>query len=177
MGKKVFVVSSSPRKGGNSDFLADEFARGARDAGHAVRKIELCDIKLNFCKGCLYCQSHNRCIQKDDMNEIYSIIQHSNVLVFATPIYYYEMSGQLKTFLDRMYPLMPKENDFKTIYILATASDENKNAVDNIVNGIQGWADCYDANIAGVLYGEATDIGDIKNTDAPYKAYIMGKTI
>ncbi len=177
MGKKVFIVSSSPRKGGNSDLLADEFARGAREAGHSVRKINICDIKLSFCLGCLYCQSHNRCIQKDDMNELYSLIQHSNVLVFATPIYYYEMCGQLKTFLDRLYPLMPRENDFKTIYVLATASDESKDAMRTVVEGIKGWTDCYDANIAGALYGEATDIGDIKNTDAPRKAYLLGRSI
>ncbi len=177
MYKKVFIVSSSPRKGGNSDTLADEFMRGAREGGNSVRKVNLSDVDMAFCRGCQYCQSHTKCALKDGMNELYPLIQHSDVLVFATPIYFYGMSGQLKTFLDRLYPLMPKDNSFKRIYVLATAADENESAMDEAVKGVKEWADCYGVFIAGTLYGVATDVGDIKNTDAPQKAYLMGKSI
>ena len=88
MSKKVFIVSSTPRKNGNSDILAEEFARGAAEAGHLVRKVNLREIELRFCIGCLYCQSHDGCALRDGVNPLLSEVQASDVLVFATPIYY-----------------------------------------------------------------------------------------
>ena len=179
MSKKIYIVSSTPRKNGNSQILADEFARGAKEAGHTVISINIRELNLQFCIGCLYCQSHNECVLNDSMNSLYIDVQSADVLVFATPIYYYEMSGQLKTFLDRLNPLYPRENSFKEVYLLATAADGAESAMDGAVKGIQGWIDCFDGvRLAGVIRGtNADDAGSIKNTSAPEKAYLMGKNL
>lgn len=179
MSKKIFVVSSTPRKNGNSDMLAEEFARGAAEAGHTVEKINIREMDLKFCIGCLYCQSHERCVVNDDMNGLYTRIQSADILVFATPIYYYEMSGQLKTFLDRLNPLYPRVNSFRDVYLLAAAADGEESAMDGAVKGIQGWIDCFDGvRLAGVVRGTgATAAGDIVGQSAMRQAYEMGKGI
>ena len=115
---RVFIVSSTPRKSGNSEILAEEFARGAQDAGHKVEKIELRGMDLKFCIGCRTCSKTGKCVLKDSVGEVLPRIQNSDILVFATPIYYYGLSGQLKTFLDRTSPLYQKENAFKKVYPL-----------------------------------------------------------
>ena len=179
MSKKVFIVSTTPRKGGNSEILADEFARGAKKAGHNVTKINIRDLNLKFCIGCLYCQSHDKCVHNDEMNGLYSEVQNADVLVFATPIYYYEMSGQLKTFLDRLNPLYPRENKFKDVYLLATAADSADSAMDGAIKGVQGWIECFDGvQLKGFVRGtDADGIGTISSTPAPNRAYDMGKNI
>lgn len=179
MSKKVYIVSSTPRKNGNSQILAEEFARGAIETGHCVTKIDIRDLNLKFCIGCMYCQSHDKCVLDDDMNKLYTDIQSSDVLVFATPIYYYEMSGQLKTFLDRLNPLYPRENTFKDVYLLATAADAEDSAMDGAIKGVQGWIDCFDGvRLAGVIRGTGAEgVGAIKETSAPQQAYQMGKNI
>jgi NAD(P)H-dependent FMN reductase len=179
MGKKVFIVSSTMRKGGNSEILADQFEKGALEGGNEVKRINLRDINLKFCVGCLYCQSHDRCVLNDDINGLLSDVQSSDVLVFATPIYYYEMSGQLKTFLDRMNPLYPRMNEFKEVYLLATAADGELSATDGAVKGIQGWIDCFDGvQFKGIVFGgNAEAKGDVNNSDAPKRAYEMGKKL
>ena len=109
MKKRVLILSTSPRQGGNSDALAASFAEGARSAGHTVSHCSLRDKSLHFCLGCLSCQETPGCVLQDDMAEILSQMRTADVLVFATPIYFYEMSGQMKTLLDRTNPLFSGE--------------------------------------------------------------------
>lgn len=179
MSKKIFIVNSTPRKGGNSEILAEEFARGAKEAGHSVTTVNVRDLSLKFCIGCLYCQSHDKCVLLDEMNGLYDQVQSSDVLVFATPIYYYEMSGQLKTFLDRLNPLYPRKNNFKDVYLLATAAEGEDSAMDGAVKGVQGWIDCFNGvRLAGVVRGTNADgIGSVKETVAPNEAFFMGKNV
>ena len=101
MSKNVLVISTSPRRNGNSKLLADAFANGARQAGNSVENISLHDKTICFCKGCLSCQKSQRCVIHDDADTIAQKMRAADVLVFATPIYYYGMSGQMKTMLDR----------------------------------------------------------------------------
>jgi len=102
MSKKVLIVVASPRKDGNSELLAEEFARGAAEAGNQVEIVRLREMELNFCRGCLACQKTHRCVISDGASAVLERVQHAVALVFATPVYYYAVSGQLKTFLDRM---------------------------------------------------------------------------
>lgn len=179
MDKKVVIISSSMRKHGNSHTLAKEFERGATDAGNTVEFIDLADIDLHFCRGCMQCQSHGTCVINDGMQDLYEKVQHADVLVFATPIYYYEMSGQLKTFIDRLNPLYPKDNAFRKVYLIATCADEDKAALDNAIKGINGWTDCFvDVDLDGVVYGTGvTEIGEIITSPAMHSAYDMGNSI
>lgn len=133
MSKSVLIISTSPRKGGNSDALAEEFARGAQEAGNRVEKIELYNKTIGFCKGCLACQKSLRCVIRDDADTIAQKMLTADVIVFATPIYYYEMCGQMKTMLDRANPLYPADYAFRDIYLLATAADTDKGTMDGAI--------------------------------------------
>jgi multimeric flavodoxin WrbA len=141
--KNILIISTSLRKGGNSEVLADEFKRGALENGHSVEKICLHDKKIGFCKGCLACQSTKSCVIKDDANAIVEKMQQADVLVFATPIYYYEMSGQMKTLLDRANPLFPADYTFRDIYLLAASADGNPASMDGAEMGLKGWISCF----------------------------------
>ena len=112
MSKNVLIISSSPRKGGNSETLAASFAKGAEEAGHKVETIYLREKKYGFCKGCLACLKLGHCVIDDDAVEIAARMHDADVLVFATPVYYYSVSGQLKTMLDRANPLFDSDYAF-----------------------------------------------------------------
>lgn len=178
--KTVLIISTSPRKGGNSEILADEFAAGAREAGHDVEKVCLYDKTINFCKGCLVCQKTQRCVIHDDADAIARKMKDADVLVFATPIYYYEMCGQMKTMLDRANPLFPAEYAFRDIYLLASAAENEESAVDGAVNGLKGWIACFEkARLKGVVRGVgATNPGDIRQRPSALEAArVMGKNV
>lgn len=180
MSKKVLIISTSPRKGGNSDTLADEFAKGAQESGHSVEKVCLYDKTINFCKGCLSCQKTKRCLIHDDADIIAQKMLNADVIAFATPIYYYEMCGQMKTMLDRANPLYPSDYSFRDIYLLATAADEEESAMDGAVKGLQGWITCFEkARLAGVVRGVGADaMGAVqKLPDVIQKAFEMGKGV
>ncbi len=178
--KKVLIISASPRKGGNSEILADEFAEGAREAGHEVKKVCLYDKTINFCKGCLACQKTQRCVIHDDANAIVQKMKDADVLAFATPIYYYEMCGQMKTMLDRANPLFPSDYAFRDIYLLASAADAEESAADGAVNGLKGWIACFEkAQLKGVIRGVgAANPGDIRKKSSKLEeARTMGKNV
>lgn len=180
MGKRVVIVSSSFRKGGNSERLAKEFAKGVIETENTVEIIYLRDLEINFCKGCLACQKTGKCMIKDETSEVMEIIKDADVLVFATPIYYYAMAGQLKTFLDRMNPIFAVGHHFKEVYLLTSAADEEETAMEGAIKEINGWISCFDGvELAGIVKGTAsTDIGDIqKHADKLQEAYQMGKDV
>ena len=158
MKKRLLALSTSPRRGGNSELLADAFLAGAAKAGHETEKICLYDKNIEFCRGCLACQTTKRCVIHDNMGDILEKIRRADVLVFATPIYFYEMSGQMKTLLDRTNPLFPAEYAFRNIYLLATAADEDEGAMDGAVKGLEGWISCFErAHLSGVVRGTGAD--------------------
>ncbi len=178
--KKAFIISSTKRIGGNSDILAKKFRDGALDAGNKVSFISIKDLKMEFCKGCLACQKLHRCIINDDINDLLEKIKESDVIVFATPIYYYSVSGQLKTFLDRMNPLYNTDYSFRDIYFIASAFDSNDEAFNVAIKDIEGFASCFEkSSLKGTVLGKG--LGDAKDAekhkDLLDKAYDMGKNI
>lgn len=179
MSKRVLIISTSPRKGGNSEKLAKEFAKGAQEAGHSVETVYLHDKTISFCTGCLVCQETKRCIIHDDADAIAQQMLTAEVIAFATPIYFYEMSGQMKTMLDRSNPLFPDDYAFRDIYFLAAAADEEESAMDGAINGLQGWIDCFDkTSLKGVVRSTGvSDAGDIGGTPALRQAYELGMAL
>ena len=163
--KKVLVLSSSLRKGSNSETLAQEFAKGAAEAGNKVEFESLRGKKIGFCMGCLACQKKGKCVIKDDAPAITKKMESADVIVFATPIYYYEMSGQLKTMLDRL---------------LTSAADTDAKAMNIAKRGIGGWIACFDGvKLKGALCATgAESAGDVKKNSALLKkAFAMGKKV
>ena len=179
MSKKVLIISTSPRRGGNSDVLAEQFAQGAREAGHEVEKICLYDKTIGFCRGCLACQETHRCLIRDDADAIVQKMLLADVIAFATPIYYYEMCGQMKTMLDRANPLYSAHSAFRDVYLLAAAADAEESAVEGAVRGLEGWISCFEkARLAGVVFGGgAGAVGAIQGSPALAKARAMGNAV
>lgn len=177
--KNVLILSSSPRRGGNSDTLCDEFLRGANDAGHSVEKIFLSDKKINYCTGCSICSMHGKpCPQKDDMPEILEKMVAADIIVMATPVYFYTMSAQMKTLIDRCCGRYT-EMKGKKFYFMVTAAEDNQSRMERTIDTFQGFLDCLDdATIKGVVYGLGVwHPGEIKGNTALPKAYAMGKSI
>ena len=177
---KVLVISTSLRAGSNSDVLAERLIAGARAAGHEVEHISLKGKDIRFCIGCLACQKTQRCVLGDDAVWIAEKVKNADTLVFATPIYYYEMSGQMKTLLDRLNPLYPSDYRFRKVYLLTTAAEDESYVPEKAVNGLQGWVDCFEkAEFAGALFcGGINDPGEASGKkDAQDKAYEFGKTL
>ena len=173
------IISSSPRKGGNSETLAASFAKGAEEAGHKVETVYLREKNYGFCKGCLACLKLGHCVIDDDAVEIDARMHDTDVLVFATPVYYYSVSGQLKTMLDRANPLFDSDYAFTKAYLLATAAEEGKETVEGNVKAVQNWVDCFDrCELAGTVFaGGVNGVGDIAGHPALEKAYQMGKEV
>lgn len=178
--KKVLIISTSLRRNSNSDYIAREFERGAKDAGNEVEYVSLIGKKIDFCIGCLSCQLTQECVIKDDANEIAEKVKNADVIVYATPVYYYEMSGQMKTLIDRMNCLFPSDYKFRDVYLLAAYAEDEESAMDGAVKGVQGWVDCFEkANLAGVIRGTGlTETGEAKKDEEILKkAYEMGKRV
>ena len=179
MNKKILIISTSPRKNGNSERLADAFLNGAMDGGNTTEKISLYDKRIGFCKGCLACQKTGRCVIHDDAETIVGKMLTADVIVFATPIYYYEMSGQMKTMLDRANPLYSADYDFRDVYLLSTAADNDEGVDARAISGLEGWIECFPkARLAGTVFaGGVNDAGEIDGHLALEKSYEMGKSI
>ncbi len=177
--KNIVIINSTYRKNGNSETLAKQFSKGAEESGNNVKTINLRDIELKFCIGCLTCLKTGKCVHKDSVNELLPVVKNADVLVFSTPVYYYSLSGQLKTFLDRLNPLYGQENKFKEVYLLATAADTEESAIDGTVKAVQGFIDCFDGvKLSSVVFGAGADgIGTVQATPAFTEAYEMGKKV
>lgn len=179
MGKQILILSTSPRKGGNSETMADAFARGAASAGHSVEFISLRDKTIGFCRGCLACQKTLRCVIRDDADTIAQKMKDADVLVFATPIYYYEMSGQMKTLLDRANPLFPSDYAFREVYFLSAAAEDAEGVDSRAIAGLEGWIECFPkAKLAGTVFAGGVDaVGTIQGHPALETAFAMGAAV
>lgn len=179
MSKKVVVVSTSLRTNSNSELLAKSFVEGAKEAGNEVEYISLKNKDIRFCIGCLACQKIGHCVIKDDVADIMNSVLEADVVVWATPIYYYEMSGQMKTLIDRLNPMYSKDYKFRDIYLLATAAEEGDEVFEKVITGLNGWIDCFEkTTIKGtILAGGVSDSGAISGNDKLKEAYDLGSHV
>jgi multimeric flavodoxin WrbA len=179
MSKKVLILSASPRKGGNSDLLCDQFMLGVKEADNHVEKIFLRDKKINYCTGCGVCQGNGgKCVQKDDMAKILDKMIAADVIVMATPVYFYTMNAQMKTLIDRSCARYTEIRN-KDFYFIVAAADSSKLAMERTLEGFRAFTSCLSrAREKGVIYGTgAWNIGDIKGSKAMTQAYEMGKKV
>ena len=177
--KNVLIISASPRKKGNSNLLCDRFAQGAEESGNRVEKVLVASKNIGYCRGCGVCNSTHKCVQKDDMAEILDKMVNSDVIVLATPVYFYSMDGQMKTFIDRTVPRYTEIRN-KEFYFIMTAADTEKSNLERTMEAFRGFTeDCLDgAKEAGIIYGVgAWKVGEIKDTPAYDEAYRIGKAV
>lgn len=177
MCKKVLIISASPRKGGNSDILCDEFAKGAMEAGHHVEKVRLQELTIKGCMACYACKKAKDCIQKDDMSELLEKMISADVLVLATPVYFYSMDGQMKTMIDRTLPRYTEISN-KDVYFIATAA-AGKRAMERTMDSLRGFTDCLPgAKVKGLIYGDGVyQKGEVVSTKVMKEAFAAGKAI
>ena len=179
MAKKVLILSGSPRKNGNSDLLCNEFMRGALESGNEVTKIRVAEKKIAPCMGCYYCtKNDDACAIKDDMADVLQQIIDADVIVLASPVYFYSISAQLKATIDRTVArwLEVKNKEF---YYIATCAEAEPEAVETTFACFHGYADCVEGavekgKIAGIGVYEA---GAVKDTEYMKVAYEMGKGV
>lgn len=179
MSKKVLVLSASPRKGGNSEMLCDQFMLGVKEAGNQVEKIFLRDKKIDYCVACEVCiKNGGNCVQKDDMAEVLEKMIAADVIVMATPVYYYAMNGQMKTLIDRTVA-RHKEISNKEFYFILAAADNRNEEMESTLDGFRGFTRCLrGAKEKGVIYGTgAWGIGEIEGNQAMKQSYEMGKNV
>jgi multimeric flavodoxin WrbA len=178
MSKKVLILSASPRKGGNSDLLCDQFMKGAKEAGHKTEKVFLKDKNINYCTGCGTCFNTGKCSQKDDMAEILEEMILADVIVMATPVYFCTMCAQMKTLIDRTVARYTKINN-KEFYFIVTAAVNSQPSMQRTIEGFRGFTSCLSgAKEKGIVYGTgAWKIGEIKGKKAMNLAFEMGKAI
>ena len=179
MAKKILILSGSPRHGGNSDSLCDQFLKGAVEAGHEAEKYFISAHNIGYCSGCYYCSDHEGvCCKKDDMNALMPKILEADVLVFSSPVYMYSVSAQLKAVFDRMVAKYEIIRD-KELYYIMTAAENEAHTMDTTLACMRGMRDCIPgAKEMGVIYGKGVyEKGEILDTPYMQQAYEMGKSI
>jgi len=177
MSKKVLILSGSPRKNGNSDILCDEFMKGAVEAGNEVEKIRVAEKNIGYCRARYACKN-GPCAIKDDMTEVLQKMIDADVIVLASPVYFYSVDAQLKALIDRTVARWLEVKD-KEFYYIVTAADGEEEAAETTINCFRGYADCVNgAKEMGIVYGMGVyEKGEVKNTKAMLEAYEMGKSI
>ena len=178
MSKNVLILSGSPRKNGNSDTLCDQFMKGAQEAGHQVEKIRVAEKKIGFCRGCYACRDTGKCAIQDDMEGVLQKIIDADVLVLASPVYFYSIDAQLKALIDRTVARWQEVKD-KEFYYIMTAAEDTDTVMDCTLECFRGFAACLDgAKEMGVIQGKGVyEAGEIKGTRYMQEAYEMGKGV
>lgn len=176
--KHILILSASPRRKGNSQLLCEAFREGALEAGHQVTLVRLSEKKIGFCRACDACMKNGgTCVQKDDMQEILDVFRKAEVLVLATPVYFYGISAQMKTFIDRTYPIWQHLGKKEVYYIISAGLD--RKIIERSLGDLDGFVEHLEQyQIRGRLYAEnVMEAGKAAQTDLPAKAREMGRAV
>ena len=173
---RITVLVASPRKGGNTDLLADAFIQGASAAGAEVTKFSLRGRKIGPCVHCDYCLTHDRCAIADDMPQVYELLAKTDALVFATPVYFYTMTAQLKALLDRLHNPVRKTFPIRETALLSVCEDDTLRAFDPLratfaaIESYLGWK-----RVGEVLVDSVGAKGEIAGNEALARARALGE--
>lgn len=182
MGKKIVILNGSPRRNGNTSALVHAFTQGAESAGHTVTEFFLDSMEIHGCKGCFGGLSDRDCpcVQQDDMKQIYPVVRDCDVVVLASPLYYWTLSGQLRTAIDRLFALeeggqnLLRGNGKASALLMAAEGHGFDDAIlyyDHLMEHL-GWK-----NLGHVLAGGNMDAGDIQGKPELQRAYALGKSM
>lgn len=176
--KNVLIISSSPRKGGNSDLLCERFAEGARDAGHAVTLIRLAEKPVAPCLGCYACSGGKPCVRKDDAPAIVDAMLRADVIVLGTPVYFYTMNAQLKALIDRTVMVFPRIVN-KRFWYLMTMADEDEAKFAGTLAALRGFVECCEGSVEEGYLGApgVYEKGAVRDTPFYGRAYELGKAL
>lgn len=172
---KITVLLGSPHKNGSSNLLAEQFVKGAQESGHAIETLDVAHMEIRPCVACNACKKTGKCVQQDEMEKVRAALETADLIAFVTPVYYMNMSAQLKAAIDRFYAFGENLKGKKTVLITASASEnitgilvENYKAID----GYLGMEDC------GMVLGEGCPVPPVTSA-SPFmrKAYELGKSL
>lgn len=175
---KILVITGSPRKNGNSNTLAGNFIKGAQEAGHNVVRFDSAFKDVHPCVACNKCGMNGQCVFKDDFEFVKANIVDADAVVFATPMYYFGISAQIKAVIDRFYAINGQIHVPKKAVLLMTYADTSAKEAQPIINHYEvllnylGWSDAGKVIASGVWTA-----GDVNNTQYPKQAYELGKNI
>ena len=175
----ILILSGSPRKGGNTDLLVEAFVKGASQKHH-VEVMSIHDYKVNPCIGCNACfrNEQHLCAQKDDMAIIYEKMSQADMLVIASPVYFYGLSAQLKAVIDRCHNPIRDTFSIKKMVLLLVGAATLPELFDSILAQYQLCQNFFKLEDAGrVLVRGVKDKGDIKNTNAQNEAFELGQSL
>ena len=181
MSKKIIILNGSPRKNGNTTALTAEFTRGAIESGNIVTEFNLNSMNIHGCLGCCHGGKDpvSPCVQKDDMDKIYPVYKEADIVVLASPLYYWTISGQLKTAFDRLFAVAECDPNYRnpkkqTVLLMVAEGHEFEESLywyDRLQKHL-GWK-----SLGKVLCGEVMAVGDIKGRKELEEAYNLGKSI
>lgn len=184
MSKNIVILNGSPRKGGNTAALCEAFAEGAKSSGHTVTRFDLQRMNIHGCLGCMKGGKDpaSPCVQKDDMDKIYPLYKEADMIVLASPMYYWSISSQLKAAFDRLFAVAEMDANYQNprkdcIMLMAAEGDTESNwkpVLDyyHALLGHLGWKDC-----GNVLAGGVMNIGDITGKPSLEQARALGASI
>ncbi len=174
---KVLAILGSPRKGGNSDILADEVLRGATEAGAETEKIYLQDLSISPCRACYGCRGKGKCVQKDDGDYVLEKLIEADTIILSSPVYFYSISAQMKIMIDRTLPRYTEIRGKEFIFILTAAA--SKEEIQRALEPLYGFTDCLpSSHVRSVILGEGVYLkGEVKTTKAMKEAYKAGLNI
>lgn len=178
---KVLALHGSMRKNGNTSVLTDEFLRGAAEAGHETEKVELRDLTVHDCLGCGACQRNGGiCVQKDDMQAICEKMKAADVIVFASPVYFYTWTSLMKKVIDRSFAV-EKILSNKTFYLITAGAAPEEKYYEHMIESFRLYISCFRGEgnkEGGIVIGTGTNApGDVRKTAAMQKAYELGKSL
>lgn len=175
---KILVITGSPRKNGNSNTLAEHFIRGAKEAGHEIVRFDAAFKEVHPCIACNKCGMNGECVFKDDFEFVRKHILDAGMVVFATPMYYFGISAQIKAVIDRFYAINGSIHVPKKAALLMTYADNNKRKEKAITDHYEvlldylGWSDAGRVIAPGVW-----PVGAVNHTKFPEQAYRLGKNV
>ncbi len=176
---KIVVLTGSPRKNGNSAYLAEQFIKGAEEQGHEIFRFDCAFKQVEPCRACNRCGMNGPCILNDDFQELRQHLVEADMVVFATPMYYFGVSAQMKRVIDRFYAIngQIKGARKKAAFLMTYADTASKEAEPMLVHyrtllDYLGWKSVGEVVASGVWTA-----GSVRNTDYPQQAYQLGKSL
>lgn len=175
---KIAVITGSAHKNGTSACLAENFIRGAEEAGHEIYRFDAAFKNVHPCIACEKCHNTDTgCAFKDDMEILNPELLSADAVVFVTPIYYYAMNAQIRTVIDRFYANDAALHKNKKTALMVTMADNSIETANGAVASLKGMADFLEWEIAGTVIGvDCADVSAMENTDYPEQAYKLGKS-
>lgn len=177
---KIAVLLGSPRKNGNTEILVNSFVSGIDMKKNSVEVIRVTENKVGGCIGCNFCyrDSDHNCIQKDDMQELYKKLADADVIVIATPIYFYGVSSQLKSIVDRLHNPIRNTFKVKALVLLAVCADTIPSVFNSVREMYHSILSYFSLKNAGeITVSGVSEKGDITDNPALAEAYKIGESL